>query len=229
MRIANTDVEAACDWPDGTFIQGGSDGLVLVRNGDNYTTAFVEVHNDTIGFIRGEGATIGDAEQEAWEKAQAVLSCESLARSGEHEWESRGYTNGAGFCKTCNRFGSQVFDVSEVGIPCYVCGVKTNWQTFGTNPGSHLCQDHGLPSNQDPYRAAALISGAPIVEVFGHYPYDTWVRFAALMDRFTLEEIASFATPEHLRGEDFAVVWEWKKEHEQQWADQIREQHRSGR
>ncbi|MFS0887012.1 hypothetical protein [Aeromicrobium sp. 179-A 4D2 NHS] len=228
MLIANTTVEAVCDWPDGTFVQGGANGIVFVRGtADSYETAFVEVHNDVIGFLRGEGDTVTEAEHAAWAKAQTVLSCESMVKNGDHEWEARGYRNGAGFCKACNRFGTHVFDISEVGVPCYVCGTKTNWQTFGTTPGTYLCEGHCLPGMQEPYWAAALLGGSTTDEVFAFYGFETRARFATLMERFTLEEIAGFLPPEHLKDADFNIRWAWMKDHEQQWADRIRDEHRS--
>lgn len=222
MIIKNTTVEAVCDWPDGTFIQGGGEGVVIVRGGDNYLTAFVEVHNDIIGFIRGEGETITDAEHAAWAKAQKVLSCESIVRTGDHEWEARGYRNGAGFCKSCNRFGTDVFDVAEVGVPCYVCNVKTNWMSFGTSEDQYLCENHCLPSFDDPTIAAGLMNGESPDVLFQFHQAESRERFWALASRLTLPEIASFTTPPHLLDAKFEERWAWKKQHEQEWADKIK-------
>jgi hypothetical protein len=117
MRIKNTQVDTTQDWPADIFIQGGSNGLVI-GNGtkESYTTAFVEVAPDKT-FIRGEGSTITEAEEAAWVKYQSWLECT------DHIWETRGYTNGAGFCTKCKGFQSHTFTGEELGQLCVVCGV----------------------------------------------------------------------------------------------------------
>lgn len=116
--IKNTKVFTTHDWPEGMFIQGGEHGLVIARSkGETYITAFVEAFPDT--FIRGEGKSITEAEDNAWEQYQKELSC------GIHEYETRGYTNGAGFCKKCDQFQSKVFTGEQLGQFCIVCGVGT--------------------------------------------------------------------------------------------------------
>jgi hypothetical protein len=121
--IQNTKVFTTHDWPEGMFIQGGEHGLVITGSeGENYTTAFVEAFPDT--FIRGEGKNITEAENSAWEQYQKVLSC------GTHEYETRGYTNGAGFCKKCKQFQSKVFTGEELGQFCIVCGVGTTYSCY---------------------------------------------------------------------------------------------------
>ena len=116
--IRNTTVRMSCDWPVGTFVQGGGHGLVLSRDGNHYRTAFVEAMSEVAGFLRGEGETIAAAELAAWEKFTTARRCPG------HEYEPRGYRNGAGFCRHCNRFEIGVFPLSEVGIPCTGCGTK---------------------------------------------------------------------------------------------------------
>jgi hypothetical protein len=88
------------------LVQGGSSGLVLSREGGHYKTTFVEAfpHN---GFIRGEGATLQEAESSAWSQYVRQMSCE---QSPGHEFERRHYTNGCGICKHCGAFRSEVFD-----------------------------------------------------------------------------------------------------------------------
>ena len=124
MRIKNTQTDTTQDWPEGIFIQGGSNGLVRVSGTkESYKTAFVEVAPDKT-FIRGEGATIAEAEEAAWIKYQNWLRCT------DHTWETRGYTNGAGFCTKCKGFGSGIFTGEQLGQLCSVCGVgclKHRW------------------------------------------------------------------------------------------------------
>lgn len=129
------EVAAQHPWPADTFLQGGERGVVLGREG---TTAFVEAHNEGMGFIRGEGATWQEAEDAAWTKAQRALDC------ARHEWEPRGYINGAGICKNCGRFGSKVFTPEELGLFCAACGEPTFWHLETADPVGDFvtCEKH---------------------------------------------------------------------------------------
>ena len=129
-------------WPDDCFVQCGGNGIVftgekslqkaladpldavatvLAPEGvaqasplQHYRTAFFEAfpkQPDT--FIRGEGVDIAAAEAQAWQKFQTAIACPG------HEFEARGYENGAGFCRHCNMFAS---DVIPPHIPCFNCG-----------------------------------------------------------------------------------------------------------
>lgn len=122
-------------WPVDTHMNGGSNGLVVVRGTrDSYRTAYFEATPRTPNtFIRGEGDSIEAAEEAAWAKYQRYN-----AGDHEHEFETRGYTNGAGFCKHCGMFGSQVFSLQEIGVVCAVCGEG------GTNDhdGKFYCLEH---------------------------------------------------------------------------------------
>jgi len=144
-KIRNTDADTTKPWPQGLFIQGGKHGVVLVRGGQNYRTAFVEVFPAGT-FIRGEGETIAAAEQSAWEKYQAGLGC-------EHEYEPRSHTNGGGFCKSCGQFGSNVFTGEQLGQFCEVCGVGTTWAHW--SPAAYWDDARGFPGPVDPDPAAA--------------------------------------------------------------------------
>lgn len=133
-------VPAQHPWPEDIgCLQGGSDGVVFARGEGSYRTAFVEVSDPRFGFIRGEGATIALAEDVAWAKAQRAMRCPG------HEWETRGYDNGCGFCKHCDRFGSGVFSLAEVGSLCAACDKPTNWTHF-TRPDTgeqiKMCKLH---------------------------------------------------------------------------------------
>lgn len=113
-------VDSLYPWPEDCFVQAGKKGLVVSRTPgkESYRTAFVEAFpNET--FIRGEGETLAEAELNAWNKYQTYEKCP------KHEYEARGYTNGAGFCKHCNRFKGKVFTGEELGQFCYSCGEGT--------------------------------------------------------------------------------------------------------
>lgn len=130
----NTVHHTQCPWNgliDG--IQGGSDGIVFGREpGSSYRTAFVEVWGDIAGFVRGEGKDIAAAERSAWDKVQRIISCL------KHEYEPRGYTNGAGFCKHCNHFAIKCFSAEDLGLLCYVCQTPS----FDTCKHGSVCDEH---------------------------------------------------------------------------------------
>lgn len=123
MSFGRPSVPAQHPWPEGVFLQGGESGLVVSAKADggSYVTAFVEAFSDGTGFIRGQGVDLATAEHECWVKAQHVLDCPG------HEWESRGYKNGGGFCIHCNRFHGEAFTPEQLGLYCAACGVPTFW------------------------------------------------------------------------------------------------------
>lgn len=120
-----TDSKWACKkpWPDDCFVQCGDGGIVFVENAvpdeePIYETAFFEAFpRNPNTFIRGEGATIEEAEASAWNKFEKYCACPG------HEFERRNYKNGAGFCKHCNMFGSKAFE--PIRYPCAKCGAST--------------------------------------------------------------------------------------------------------
>jgi len=140
------------DWPEDCFVQCGGRGIVLpaksfdkvfasdeplkvlaesASNPEAYTTAFFEAFPKSPNtFIRGEGKTIEEAEAQAWVKFEKVRECE------EHEFETRGYTNGAGFCKHCNMFETDVFEPTE---ECCICSKKTYYTQ--DNENNWYCKD----------------------------------------------------------------------------------------
>jgi len=93
--------DCQCDWPEDCAVQAGDNGFVFDtkdHTGD-YRTSFFEAFPRTPAtFLRGEGATIAEAELSAWKQYEKILSC------AEHEFERRGYDNGGGFCKHCGLF-----------------------------------------------------------------------------------------------------------------------------
>lgn len=130
LLIANTSHEKQFDWGD-IFVQGGENGVVGTPSGA-YRTAFVEAFpKDPSTFIRVEGESVKEAEKSAWEQYQRILSCTV------HEFERRGYKNGAGICKNCNLFKSKVFDPYE---KCVVC-LKPTYNVSDVD-GNWYCEEH---------------------------------------------------------------------------------------
>ncbi len=108
----------AAAWPEDCYVQWGSDGVVLSRSKGSYRTAFFEAFpSEPATFIRGEGATVAEAEAKAFAAFEHYRACAG------HEFERRGYTNGAGFCKHCGLFASKAFEPTTL---CHVCGTPTN-------------------------------------------------------------------------------------------------------
>lgn len=88
------------EWPGDTVVQWGGNGIVLGKN--TYSTAFFEAFPDknlasSGGFIRGEGKTIADAEDDAYAKFQKEISC-------DHLWGREHYTNSGQLCRHCRAF-----------------------------------------------------------------------------------------------------------------------------
>jgi hypothetical protein len=88
------------DWPGDTLVQWGGHGVVLGRN--PYTTAFFEAFPDkeittSGGFIRGEGKTIEEAEDDAFAKFGRQSSC-------SHLWGREHYRNSGQLCRHCRAF-----------------------------------------------------------------------------------------------------------------------------
>lgn len=128
-------------WPLEVTVQGGSRGVVLGGKDGERRTAFVEVFPlEPQTFIRGEGATVAEAEESAWAQYQRVSAADH-----DHEYEARGYRNGAGFCRHCNLFTPSVFTPEEIGSLCAVCGVGTFWTAIGKQA---FCKEH-TPSRQE--------------------------------------------------------------------------------
>lgn len=126
------------EWPDDCRVQGGHNGVVLRSKGENYRTAYFEAFPQT--FIRGEGETLEEAEDAAWEKFMRRSTCPA------HEYESRGYKNGAGFCKHCNNFKSGVFTGEDLGQYCETCGAPTTHQWIDE---WFFCEDHPAMTEHD--------------------------------------------------------------------------------
>lgn len=124
------------DYPPG-YLQGGNHGIVFVKNGENYSTAFVEFFPDSGGFIRGEGATIQEAEKDLLEKITSQSGCT------EHEYTPKHYTNGVGFCKHCGQMKSHAFTAEDLGQFCKECGIPTGVEDGrAIEKGVFVCDEH---------------------------------------------------------------------------------------
>lgn len=139
LSNAGSHVDAKCAWPASTvLLQGGTNGVVFDRaSGTSYRTAFVEAFLDD-SFYRGEGDSIEAAEAACWDKYVRTTAC-----SG-HEWEARGYKNGAGFCKHCNKFESKRFTPEQLGLYCGYCQKPTFYGEATTTEGveEFFCEEH---------------------------------------------------------------------------------------
>lgn len=137
--------EARHPWPAETIVSAGP-GIVFTRKAStgersSYSTPFMEAYPPDAAFIRGEGETPAACEDSAWAKYQLALNCSD--GSGTHDWESRGYQNGAGFCSRCNTFGSDVFTGEQLGQLCRDCGAGTTWHAEKDGAGTvWLCKEH---------------------------------------------------------------------------------------
>ena len=140
------DYEARHPWPAETIVSAGV-GIVFTRKAEtrersSYSTPFMEVYPPGASFIRGEGETPTACEDAAWAKYQLALNCSD--GSGTHDWEPRGYRNGAGFCSRCGTFGSEVFSGDQLGQFCRECGVGTtfHWDRAAAGAEEFLCEEH---------------------------------------------------------------------------------------
>jgi hypothetical protein len=148
------------DW--NCFCQGGTSGIVLPKGSfdkifsdeplkglaegmsseESYTTAFFEAFpKNPSCFLRGEGATIEEAEESCWKKYQKVLNC-------NHEMERRDRTDGYAYCKHCS-YSSTVF---EPLTKCCKCGKPTSYSK--DYKGKYYCKKHAQtkPKNPNPSR-----------------------------------------------------------------------------
>lgn len=112
------------NWPEDTLVQWGRQGVVFVQDGkDSYTTGFFEAFpgDGSAGFIRGEGATLEEAEEKAFQEWSRNRAC---LEAGGHRWSRtrrlRGgktdtYLNGGCFCRRCGAFQTIMSEVVMLG------------------------------------------------------------------------------------------------------------------
>lgn len=113
MQTTKTGYECKQPWPEDCGVQCGDNGLVLSRKtGDSYNTAFFEAFpNDPACFIRGEGGTVEEAEEKAFEKLLRYQAC-------GHEFE-RLSDEGMGKCALCGMKSSSALPNIVI---CCECG-----------------------------------------------------------------------------------------------------------
>lgn len=129
-------------WPADCSIQCGASGVVLSSKG-SYRTAFFEAF-PLETFIRGQGATVQEAEEAAWEKYQAQLNCpeHSFSRKGESEH---------GVCTLCSYNRLYVFKPVH---NCHVCSKpEVNLEFFG----GYFCIEHYAQVARKPEAYASLL------------------------------------------------------------------------
>ncbi len=126
-------------WPESCFVQCGDSGVVLSVKG-NYRTAFFEAFPDT--FIRGEGATVEDAEDKAWAAHQRHLACAG------HEFDRRGDSE-HGTCRHCGLFKSHILK------PVHSCSVCAKPHVNLNFYSAHLCLKHFMEFARDPEQSAS--------------------------------------------------------------------------
>ena len=91
-------------WPEDCVVQWGERGIVISNDRTRQTAFFEAFPTDPTTFIRGEGASIPEAEASAFAQFRRYLDCP------EHLVERRGYRNGAGLCISCGLFISGAFE-----------------------------------------------------------------------------------------------------------------------
>lgn len=133
-------------WPVDCPLQAGTNGAVFDKSHPDgaYNTCFFEAFpRNPSTFLRGEGATVADAETAAWQQWQRINACPAVQTNGEHRFEARGYRNGGGICADCGLFSSHVFTGEDLGQFCAVCGTAT---TYTWREDVFYCRTHRPPS-----------------------------------------------------------------------------------
>jgi hypothetical protein len=127
----NDPCDAKHAWPEECYLQGGRSGIVFEKGSierietdpsglladtiaaaadiptapKHYRTAFVEAFPKVSGyatFIRGEGKTVEDAEDDCWRQYERMVACP------KHEFERRG-SGSYGICVHCRLGSTEAF------------------------------------------------------------------------------------------------------------------------
>lgn len=126
------------DWDEDTFVQGDHEGLVFSKD-DIETVAFFEAFPiNPKTFIRGEGVSLEEAEDNAWKTFQNIINC------ANHEFERLKNSNHA-TCKHCDLFQS---DVLKSINNCSVCNKEEVYiEDYDTK--KHLCIKDFIKINEN--------------------------------------------------------------------------------
>ncbi len=123
--------EPTKEWPEDSYLQGDEEGIVFSCDIEptSYITAFFEVFpKNPKTFIRGEGKSIKEAEDNAWKKFQKILECDG------HEFKRMEKTNHA-ICEKCNLFQSDILN----SINNCTCCDKEGVYIHSSNQNLHYC------------------------------------------------------------------------------------------
>lgn len=126
------DYECKKEWPEGSFLQCGSEGTGEINGEAVFFPAFIEFFQKSPSmFIRGEGDNVELAEQDAWSKYTKIINCP------KHEYvkQKDGTT---GKCKYCD-FLKQHYFLPE--NKCALCDKKNIFNKI-YNSNVVLCFEH---------------------------------------------------------------------------------------
>lgn len=137
------------DWKDYTRLQYGRSGLVMNSKNpeQSYRTAFFEAFGDNY-FARGEGATVEEAEVNAFKNMQKKLAC-----SHEH-YVPCGWDMSSGKCVACHSTKSNMFLSNKV---CVTCGKEHVKMVIDSKP---YCMKHyaDYAGDNDIYQSLVLVA-----------------------------------------------------------------------
>jgi hypothetical protein len=150
-------------WLDDTYVQWGDSGLVIntTDSTKSYKTAFFEAFPAKpclIGFLRGEGETLADAEKDCFEKYDRATHC-------DHQWGRKHYRNGGMLCYKCKQFTAKM-----VGPVVTLGEWKTPINKWDTHTLEWLAE---LNKTENDPRFGPVIEGIPQK---GHYARQLYLR-----------------------------------------------------
>ncbi|MGK3708747.1 hypothetical protein [Arthrobacter sp. IK3] len=159
-----TVIPLACH-PDETFESPHDYGGIYTQGGNGIVigfkdpvparrTSFVECFPEG-AFIRGEGSSVAEADEQCWAKLRAYLDCPG------HQWTPVRPDGPAGTCSNCLTRRGDAFTAGELGLFCTGCQEPTFERAIG-DPGHAL-----LCTPCDPKRA---YSEAAVLAMFSFEP-----------------------------------------------------------
>lgn len=122
------------EWADDVYLQCGSKGVVLKKEG-GYTTAFFEIFVSGT-YLRGEGKTIEDAETNVYEKYRPMLECK------DHHFEQVGHQDRDGVCSHCGFIKKECFK------PSHECSVCHKPHVMLKIDNDHFCIHHFIEKSK---------------------------------------------------------------------------------